>query len=199
MKKTHKQDFDKLKRQYETLGKLHSNLVECNSELNATQVVVLIVKAELLSTSKAPAREAKHLKKLVDNQQEKKIKHELDIQNMHVKVKQLTLEETCERTSNPSASKTPKKSLAMGLDDKKELATHNALLKKQQKENDDARTALKKDLKKKEMQLNLGFAAGGMLQNTFNMNGGMWQSTFVAEISVCLAFNITSISILILL
>jgi hypothetical protein len=84
------------------------------------------------------------------------------------------LEETCERISNPSAPKTPKKSLAMGLDDKKELATHNALLKKQQKENDNARAAFKKDLKKKETQSNLDFAAG-MLQNTLNMNGQMWQ------------------------
>jgi hypothetical protein len=41
-----------------------------------------------------------------------------------------------------------KKSLVMGLDDKKELVTHNALLKKHEKENDDARAALKKDLKK---------------------------------------------------
>jgi hypothetical protein len=30
--------------------------------------------------------------------------------------------------------------------------------------------------------LNLGFAAG-MLQNTLNMNKGMWQSTSVAEVS----------------
>jgi hypothetical protein len=70
----------------------------------------------------------------------------------------------------------------MGLDEKKELATHNALLKKQSKENDDARAALKKELKKKETQSNLGFAAG-MMQQTSNMNGGMWQSTSVAEVS----------------
>jgi hypothetical protein len=69
----------------------------------------------------------------------------------------------------------------MGLDDKKELATHNALLKKQQKEKDDARATLNKDLKK-ETQSNLGFAAG-MLKNTSNMNEGMWQSTSVAEVS----------------
>jgi hypothetical protein len=36
----------------------------------------------------------------------------------------------------------------MGLDNKKELTAHNAFLKKQQKENDNARAALKKDLKK---------------------------------------------------
>jgi hypothetical protein len=177
MKKTLKQDFDKVKRQYETLGKLHSNLVERNSELNATHVAVLNVKAELISLSKGQAREVKHLTKLVDNQQEKKLKHERDIQEMRVKVKQLALKETLERSSKASAAapktpktKTPKKLLAMGLDDKK--ATHNTLLKKQQKEKDDARAALKKELKKKETQSNLGFAAG-MLQQTSNLNGGM--------------------------
>jgi hypothetical protein len=79
-KKTLKLDFDKLKRQYETLGKLHSNFVERNSELNATHVVVLNVKAELLSLLKAQAREVKHLTKLVNNQLEKKLKHKIDIQ-----------------------------------------------------------------------------------------------------------------------
>jgi hypothetical protein len=65
-------------------------------------------------------------------------------------VKQLALEETHRRSSNASAApKTPKKSLAMRLDDKKGLATHNTLLKKQQKEYADARAALKKDLKKR--------------------------------------------------
>jgi hypothetical protein len=81
----------------------------------------------------------KHLKRLVYAQLEKKLKHKIDIQEMHVKVKQLALEETCERSSNASAApKTSKKSLAMGLDDKKELITHS---KKQQKEKDDARAA----------------------------------------------------------
>ncbi len=157
--------------------------MERNSELNATHVAVRRVKADLLSSSKSQAREVKRLKKLVDDQQEKKLRHELEIQEMRIKVKQLALEETRERSSKASAApKTARKSQAMGLDDKKELATHNALLKKQQKENDDARAALKKDLKKKETQSNLGFAAG-MLQNTSNMNGGMWQSTSVAEVS----------------
>jgi hypothetical protein len=89
---------------------------------------------------------------LVDDQLEKKLKHKIDIQEMRVKVKQLALEETRERSSNASAAapKTTKKLLAMGLDNKKELATHNALLKKQQKKNDDARAALKKELKKRD-------------------------------------------------
>jgi hypothetical protein len=129
-KKILKQDFDKKKKQDATLGKLHSSLVEPNSELSATHVAVLKVKADLLSSLKAQAREVKHLNRMVDPQLEKKLKHEINIQEMRVKVKKLVLEETSERSSNASAApKTPKKFLAMGLDDKKELATHNALLK----------------------------------------------------------------------
>ena len=64
-KKILKQDFNKSKKQYETVGKLHSNLVERSSELNATHVDVLRVKAGLLSSSKAQAREVKHLNRMV--------------------------------------------------------------------------------------------------------------------------------------
>jgi hypothetical protein len=50
---------------------------------------------------------------------------------MCVKVKQLAWEKTWERVSNPSAPKTPKNpTVVMDLDKKKELATHNALIKK---------------------------------------------------------------------
>jgi myosin heavy subunit len=179
-----KKELNKVNKQYETLGKLHSNLVERNSELSATHVAVLRVKADLISSSKSQAKEVKRLTRLVDNQQEKKLKHEFDMQEMRVTVKQLALEETRERSSKASAAPrtTKTKSLAMGLDEKKELATHNALLKKQSKENDDARAALKKELKKKETQSNLGFAAG-MVQQNSNLNGGMWQSSSVAEVS----------------
>ena len=179
-----RKELNKVNKQYETLGKLHSNLVERNSELSATHVAVLRVKADLISSSKSQAKEVKRLTLLVNNQQEKKLKHEFDMQEMRVTVKHLALEETRERSSKASAAPrtTKTKSLAMGLDEKKELATHNALLKKQSKENDDARAALKKELKKKETQSNLGFAAG-MVQQNSNLNGGMWQSSSVAEVS----------------
>ena len=141
-------------------------------------MAVLRVKAKLISSSKSQAKEVKRLSRMVDNQQEKKLKHNFEMQEMRVKVKQLALEETRERTSkaSPFEARAPKKLSAMVLDDRKELAIHNALLKKQSKENDDARAALKKELKKKETQSNLGFAAG-MLKQTSNMNGGMWQQT----------------------
>jgi isopropylmalate/homocitrate/citramalate synthase len=112
MKKTLQQDFYMFKKQYKTLGKLHSNLVERNSELNTTHVAVLRVKDGLLSLLKAQAREVKCLNRLVDAQLEKKLKHKIDTQEMMCVevVKQLALEETCERSSNASAApKTPKK------------------------------------------------------------------------------------------
>jgi hypothetical protein len=85
---------------------------------------------------------------------------------------------------NLKSGKTAKStSAAMGLDAKKELATHNALLKKQQKDWDEERNASKKAAKKKELQTKLGFAAG-MMQNTLNMNGGMWQHSSMAEVSL---------------
>jgi hypothetical protein len=123
--------------------------VEHNSELNAIHVAVLNVKAKLLSLSKSQAREKSSNLKSWWMTSWRKLKHAIYIQEMHVKVNRLALEETRERTSNTSAApKTPKQLLAMGLDNKKELATHNALLKKQQKENNDAKAALKKDLNK---------------------------------------------------
>jgi hypothetical protein len=81
-KKTIKRDFEKLKRQHETLSKLHSNLVERKSELNTTHVDVLRVKANLISSSKSQAREVKRLRWMVNNQQEKKLKHKFDMQEM---------------------------------------------------------------------------------------------------------------------
>jgi hypothetical protein len=80
-------------------------------------------------------------------------------------------------------------------DDKKELATHNAFLKKASKENNDARTAFKKVMKQKETQNNLGYAAG-MVQSTLNINGGLWQATSVSEVRFCLVFDFSFISIL---
>jgi hypothetical protein len=67
-------------------------------------VAVLRVKADLISSSKSQAREVERLTQLVNNQQEKKLKHELDMQEMRVMVKQLALEETHERSSKASAA-----------------------------------------------------------------------------------------------
>jgi hypothetical protein len=102
--KTIKRDLEKRKRQHETISRLHSNLVERNSELSATHVAVLRVKADLLSSSKLQAREVKRLTRMVDNQQETKLKHEFDMPEMQVKAKQIALEEPRERFSKASAA-----------------------------------------------------------------------------------------------
>jgi hypothetical protein len=41
---------------------------------------------------------------------------------------------------------------------------------------------MKEDTKMPNVQSNLGFAAN-MLQNTTNMNGGMWQTGLVSDVS----------------
>jgi hypothetical protein len=182
-KRTASRDLEKLKKQHETLAKQHASLVGSHSDLNFTLVGVLNAKTQLVASGKSQARDIKRLSKLIDNQQEKKLSHEIEIASMRVKVKELALEETRERISNPSgpSSKTPKNP-TLALDDRKALATHNAQLKKASKESDDARAASKKESKKKAMQESLGFAAG-LMQTTSNMNGGMWQATSVAEVS----------------
>jgi hypothetical protein len=61
---------------------------------------------------------------------------------------------------------------------------HKVDCKRQTKDDDFARDKdkMKKDMKARDVQLNLGFAAN-MLQNTTNMNGGMLQTGSVADVS----------------
>ncbi len=70
----------------------------------------------------------------------------------------------------------------MNLEEKKDFVTHQALLKQQGKDSDLARAIHQKEVKKKEVKSNLGFAAN-MLHNTSNLNGGMWSSTAVGDVS----------------
>jgi hypothetical protein len=182
-KKSATKVFDKLKKTNDALMVTHKDLKTSKSKLSAEHVAVLNVKADLSKTVKSQASKIKSLSSKVDNQQESKQQHTKDLASMRLKTKELALEETRERIANPTLAKIPKTaSVAMGLDAKKELATHNALLKKQQKDCDEQRNASKKALKKKELQTNLGFAAG-MLQSTSNLNGGMWSHSSVAEVS----------------
>jgi hypothetical protein len=58
---------------------------------------------------------------------------------------------------------------------------HKVDYKRCTKDDDTARDKMKKDTKANDVQSNLGFAAN-MLQNTTNMNVGMWQTGSVADI-----------------
>jgi hypothetical protein len=183
-KKTAAKVLAKLEKKNEQLQVTHKELQDDTHNLKAEHVAVLNVKAGLAKTVKSQASKIKSLTSRVDDQLDKKQKHSESLASMRIKVKELALEETRQRIAHPNLAKLPKTSTAaMGLDAKKELATHNALLKKQQKDCDEQRNASKKALKKKEIQTNLGFAAG-MLQSTSNLNGGMWSHSSVAEVSL---------------
>jgi hypothetical protein len=64
----------------------------------------------------------------------------------------------------------------------KELESHKVNCKRRAKDDDFACDKMKKDTKAHDVQSNLGFAAN-MLQNTTNMNGGMWQTGSVTDVS----------------
>jgi hypothetical protein len=105
------------------------------------------------------------------------------MQKMRNKYKQLDLDQARKKTENKKkAAPSKAASAALTLEDKKELESHKVDCKWQTKDDDFARDKMKKDTKARDVQLNLGFAAN-MLQNTTNMNDGMWQTGSVADVS----------------
>jgi hypothetical protein len=62
------------------------------------------------------------------------------------------------------------------------LESHKVDCKRRTKDGEFARNKIKKDMKARDVQSNLGFAAN-MLQNTLNMNGSMWQTGSVTDVS----------------
>jgi hypothetical protein len=99
------------------------------------------------------------------------------MQKMRNKYKQLDLDQVRKKTAPSKAA-----SAALTLEDKKELESHKVDCKRQTKDDDFAINKMKKDTKAHNVQSDLGFAAI-MLQNTTNMNGGMWQTGSVADVS----------------
>jgi hypothetical protein len=73
-------------------------------------------------------------------------------------------------------------SAALTLKDKKELESHKVDCKRHTKEDNFARNNMKKDTQACDVQSNQRFAAN-MLQNTTKMNGGMWQTGSVKDVS----------------
>jgi hypothetical protein len=107
------------------------------------------------------------------------------MQKMRNEYKQLDLDQAREKNENKKhAAPTKAASGALSLEDKKALESHKVDCKRRTKDDDFARDKMKKDTKARDVQSNLGFAAN-MLQNTSNMNGGMWQTGSVADVSSC--------------
>jgi hypothetical protein len=71
----------------------------------------------------------------------------------------------------------------MSLEHSKDFVTYQeAYVKKVSKDANLAHAFQQKEIKKKDVQSNLGFAAN-MLHNMSNLNGGMWSSTSVGNVS----------------
>jgi hypothetical protein len=91
------------------------------------------------------------------------------MKNQH---KQMGLDELCGGATGP-----------MSLEQKMDFVSHQAFVKQQGKDFDLARAYHQKEIKKKDtQQSNLGFTAN-MLHITSNLNGGMWSSTSVGDVS----------------
>jgi hypothetical protein len=96
------------------------------------------------------------------------------MQKMRNKYKKLDLNQAGGKLENKrKAMPTKTVAAALTLKDKKELESYKVDCKRRSKDDNFARDKMKKDTKVHDVQSNLGFAAN-MLQNTTNMNGGMW-------------------------
>jgi cellobiose-specific phosphotransferase system component IIA len=99
------------------------------------------------------------------------------MKNQH---KQMGLDELCEKLTNKKSSGGA--TGPMSLEQKMDFVTHQAYVKQQSKDANLAHAYHQKEIKKKETQSNLGYAAN-MLHSTSNLNGGMWSSTSVGDVS----------------
>jgi hypothetical protein len=169
-----KREFDKQKRALDVLRKHHDATKVKVSDLNCTQSNLMRTRTDLQNEIKSFQRQVKVLTKSSDDQLVKKLAHELDLQKLKNEHKKLELDQTRERLEQKKAPINKASSVALSLENRMELESHKADCKRRQKDDDAARDKMKKDNKARDIQSNLGFAAN-MLQNTSNMNGGMWQ------------------------
>jgi hypothetical protein len=180
-----------LKVGYESLQKVGIANKTKISALNFAQTSWMKTKAGLQAEVRDLSKDLKALTKKFDAQLKKKLDHELSIQKLRNESKKLELELVREKLNDKvklkkvTPSTTPKKSASLTLLEKKEFENHKAEVKRLAKDNDATREKLKKDNKAADVRSNLGFAAN-MLQN--RVNGGLWQTGTVADVSSCLFF-----------
>jgi hypothetical protein len=124
----------------------------------------------------------KSLTNKLDNQLEHKNAHELEMQRMKNNYKQLGLDELREKLVNKKKVGGSSKAGAMTLEEKKDFVSHQAFVKQASKDSDVARAFQQKEIKRKDVQTNLRSAAN-TLHHTSNLNGGMWSSTSVGDVS----------------
>jgi chromosome segregation ATPase len=176
-----KKDYDKLKRNYDSLLKSNEANKGKLSEVNMSQSVLLRARTNLQAEVKDLQKNLKAAKKKVDEQLGKKQDHELSMQQLKNDNKQLDIDQERAKFEQKKAP-INKTSLALSLDEKKALELHKVDCRRLSKDDDAARDKMKKDNKSREVQSNLGFAHM-LQQNSSNVNGGMWQQGTVQDVS----------------
>jgi chromosome segregation ATPase len=174
----------KLDAQDRTLALLQKAFAESkrrSSELSGDIMAVSKAKDSLKEQVRVLTRTIKQLTSKVDDQQVHKNAHELEMQRMKNQHKKMGLDELCKKLDNKKASGGTS-SGPMSLEEKMDFVSHQAMVKQQGKDADLARAFQQKQIKRKENQTNLGYAAR-MLHSTSNLNGGAWSSTMVGDVS----------------
>jgi len=139
-------------------------------------------KSELEAEVKRLTKDLKAATKRVDLQVERKLDHEVSMQQLRNQSKQLELDLAREKFSDkklqntkkaPPPSEIKKKQGPLSLQERKDFVSHQAKVKKTAKEEEETRAKLKKDNKTRDVRSNLGFAASLMKNRT---NGRMWNT-----------------------
>jgi hypothetical protein len=184
-KKTLQKKFNGQSKTLALLQKAFAESKRRSSELSADLVAGLRAKDELKDNIKVLNKTTiKSLKSKLNNQLEQKNDHNYQMQKMKNNYKQMGLDELHEKLTNKKAGGTS--SGPMSLEEKKYFVSHQASVKQASKDNDLARAYKQKEIKKKDVQSNLGFAAN-MMHSTSNMNGSMWSST--SKVVDCCLFS----------
>jgi transcriptional regulator with AAA-type ATPase domain len=167
------------------LKKAFAEYKRCSSELSADLVAALRAKDELKDNVKVLNKTIKFMKSKLDNHLVQKNDHDYRMQKMKNNYKQMGLDELREKFTNKKAGGTS--SGPMSLEEKKDFVSHQAFVKQASKDNNLDSAYKQTEIKKKDVQSNLGFAAN-MMHSTSNMNDGMWSSTSIGDVSGRLSF-----------
>jgi hypothetical protein len=119
-----KRDFDKQKKAYHSLLRMSNTNKVKILDLNCTQSSLMRTRTDLQNKVKNLNKEVKTLTKKIDNQLDTKLNHELRMQKMHNKYKQLDLDQARKKIGNKKAAPSKAALAVLTLEDKKELESH---------------------------------------------------------------------------
>lgn len=181
-KAAYKRDVEKAMRSLTSMTTGFEGQKRKCSELSCDLMSMGKEKDRLKEEIKVLKKTVKNLNSHVDNQLASKNKHALQMQRMKNEYRQLGLEDSREKSETKKAGAGGGSSGALNLQQKMDFVSHQNMVKQAGKDSDLARLISKKEAKKKENESNLVFSAG-MLATTSNLNGGMWSSNSVGEVS----------------